>query len=102
MEEITIVDQRAELEKLVMLREDLRRLQLLARQLTPDQRLVLASQLGLQMGCREFCRRYGWTAEKYRKVAQRARSRLSRLLESDGAGVPPRRRASEEGTGTDL
>ena len=30
----------------------------------------------MQMGRAEFCRRYGWTPEKYRKVAQRARTRL--------------------------
>ena len=73
-EAIEIVDVRAELEKLVILRQELRRIEPLARELTPDQRLVLACQMGLEMGCAEFCRRFGWTPEKYRKVAQRARA----------------------------
>jgi hypothetical protein len=47
-EEIAIVDRRAELESLVILRDDLRRVEVLARKLTPDQRLVLACQLGPQ------------------------------------------------------
>lgn len=78
--EIEIVDLRAELDTLVILRQDLRRVQSLARELTPDQRLVLACQVGLQMGRLDFCRRYGWSPEKYRKVAQRARARLRRLM----------------------
>ncbi len=79
-EQIDIVDMRAEIETLVILRQDLRRLQSLARELTLDQRLVLACQVGLQMGRLDFCRRYGWSPEKYRKVAQRARTRLRRLM----------------------
>ncbi len=79
-DQIDIVDVRAELETLVMLRQDLRRVQSLAQELTPDQQLVLACQVGLQMGRRDFCRRYGWSQEKYRKVAQRARARLRRLM----------------------
>jgi DNA-directed RNA polymerase specialized sigma24 family protein len=101
-EEIAIVDRRAELEKLVMLRHDLRRVELLAQQLSPDQRLVLACQLGLQMGCSEFCRRFNWTPEKYRKVAQRARAKLKRLMAADDAGVPSSCNGSEERAGTDL
>ena len=88
MEEIAIVDRRAELERLVILRDDLRRVELLARQLTPDQRLVLASQLGLQLGCREFCSRFGWSPEKYRKVAQRGRARLKWLVAIDENRAP--------------
>ena len=75
-EEVEVVDVRAELEKLVMLRQDLRRVGAARAELTPDQRLVLACQVGLQMGRGEFCSRYGWSPEKYRKVAQRARARL--------------------------
>ena len=86
---IEIVDLRAEPEKLVMLRHDLRRIRQFAHDLTPDQRLVLASQLGLQMGCGEFCRRYGWSPEKYRKVAQRARMRLRQLMTAEEPSVPP-------------
>jgi DNA-directed RNA polymerase specialized sigma24 family protein len=85
---IEIVDVRAEPETLVILRQDLRRAQVLAQMLSPDQRLVLASQVGLQMSCREFCRRHGWSPEKYRKVAQRARARLKGLMLAEAAGVP--------------
>jgi len=81
--QVDIVDVRAELETLVILRQDLRRVQSLARELTPDQQLVLACQVGLQIGRLDFCRRYGWSPEKYRKVAQRARARLRRLM-ADG------------------
>ncbi|MFI4984875.1 MAG: hypothetical protein ACHQAV_02675 [Solirubrobacterales bacterium] len=87
-EEIAIVDRRAELERLVILRDDLRRVEFLARKLTPDQRLVLACQLGPQMGCRDFCGQFGWTPEKYRKVAQRARAKLKRLMAADEGDVP--------------
>jgi RNA polymerase sigma factor (sigma-70 family) len=79
-EGVEILDARAELERLVVLREELARIEQLAHALTPDQRLVLACQVGLQMGPGEFCRRFGWSAEKYRKVAQRARARLRRLV----------------------
>jgi DNA-directed RNA polymerase specialized sigma24 family protein len=103
--QIDIVDVRAELEALVMLRHDLRRVRALAQQLSADQRLVLAAQLG-QISRADFCRLHGWSPEKYRKVAQRARARLSSLMateESDGArgsDVPPAARRSEGETGT--
>jgi DNA-directed RNA polymerase specialized sigma24 family protein len=89
-DEIEVVDARAQPETLVMLRMELRRLQQLMGELTPDQRLVLISQVALQMPRAEFCRRYGWSPEKYRKVAQRARARLSRLM-SDEADERPGR-----------
>ena len=98
-EPIQVVDLRAELETLVILREDLRRLTLLARRLSPDQRLVLASQIGTQTGCAEFCRRTGWSAEKYRKVAQRARVRLAQLMREE-PDVPLLPAASDEAKGT--
>jgi DNA-directed RNA polymerase specialized sigma24 family protein len=101
-QEIDIVDARAELEKLVILRLELRRVQSLMSELTPDQRLVLISQVALQMPRAEFCRRYGWSPDKYRKVAQRARTRLSRLMSSEEPAVPTARGRSEEGTGTNL
>jgi RNA polymerase sigma factor (sigma-70 family) len=77
---VEIADARADVERHVLLREDLRRINQLSHELSPDQRLVLASQFSYGMGCREFCRIHGWSAEKYRKVAQRARARLARLL----------------------
>ncbi len=94
-----LVDVRAELETLVVLREELRRVESLARELTPDQQLILACQVGAQMGRAEFCRRYGWTPEKYRKVAQRARTQLRRLLAHGERDVPlsPKRRKRQQG-----
>ncbi len=96
---VEVVDTRAELETLVMLRHELERLSAFACELTVDQRLVIACQVGLQMSRGEFCRRYGWSPEKYRKVAQRARARLRQLM-SEELGVPPAKRSSEEQTGT--
>ena len=87
-EQADVIDPRAELEALVVLREDLRRVRLLALALSPDQRLVLASQISLQIGASEFCRIHHWSPEKYRKVAQRARARLKRLMLEESS-VPP-------------
>jgi RNA polymerase sigma factor (sigma-70 family) len=102
-EQATVADARAELERLVILREELQRIQTVAQELTYEQRLVIASQVALQMSCGEFCERHGWTAEKYRKVAQRARARLRRLMElDDAAGVPNGAGESEQNTGTNL
>ena len=72
--------------------------------LTADQRLLLASQLSSDMECAQFCRLHGWSPEKYRKVAQRARARLARLLDEStnqaDAPVPPTvtRRIKRAGT----
>lgn len=96
-----IVDGCAEVERLVMLRQDLERLAVLARELTTDQRLVLASQLA-QASRAEFCRRFDWSPEKYRKVAQRGRARLRQLMDLDASAVPPGTRTSEKGPGTRL
>ncbi len=98
-DQLELVDVRSELETLVVLREELRRVELLARELSPDQQLILACQVGMQMGRAEFCRRYGWTPEKYRKVAQRARARLRRLLAHEDSDVPlsRERRNSQQG-----
>jgi hypothetical protein len=70
-----LADARMDLHETVCLREELRRLSDLGRRLSVDQRLVLQSQMDGH-GCASFCARHGWTAEKYRKVAQRARARL--------------------------
>jgi DNA-directed RNA polymerase specialized sigma24 family protein len=77
---IEVIDVRADTERQAFLRHELERVSVLARELTPDQRIVLASQVVLQMERSEFCRRVGWSTEKYRKVAQRARSRLRQLM----------------------
>jgi RNA polymerase sigma factor (sigma-70 family) len=60
-------------------REQLDRLAAAIRELTADQRLVLHSQLHGQERPSEFCARHGWSVEKYRKTAQRARARLRHL-----------------------
>jgi hypothetical protein len=99
VERVDVVDLRAELDTLVIQRQDLRRVAALARELTHDQRLVLAAQVG-QMPRAAFCRRYGWSAEKYRKVAQRARARLRALMALERTDVPPVARASEGRAGT--
>lgn len=92
-EQMEIVDQRADPERLAILHQELRDLRACAYLLTYDQRLVLAAQVG-QIGCAEFCRHYGWSTEKYRKVAQRARAHLRRLM-SDRSNVPPAANGSE-------
>jgi DNA-directed RNA polymerase specialized sigma24 family protein len=86
--------------ELVQLRFELSRVPELARELTADQRLVLASQVSLGASRAEFCAAYGWSHEKYRKVAQRARARLRRLSREEG--VPLAAGRSEEETGTHL
>jgi DNA-directed RNA polymerase specialized sigma24 family protein len=80
---IEIQDQRADVERLVLQREHLSRIAAAIPVLSPDQRLVLTSQLGQTFDCAEFCRTHGWTAGKYRKVAQRARARLMRLTNEE-------------------
>jgi DNA-directed RNA polymerase specialized sigma24 family protein len=81
--EIEIVDRRADPVQLTILRQELRDVQALARQLTSDQQLALVCEIGLQMERGDICRRFGWSEEKYRKVAQRARARLRRLMAED-------------------
>jgi len=44
--------------------------------------------------------RHGWSGEQYRKVAQRARARLKRLIDLDDAPVPRAHSASERPAGT--
>ena len=77
---------RADLEKLVMLRHDLRRIARIADELSADQRLILACQLLPARPRGDFCTRLGWSSEKYRKVAQRARARLRALIDREEGG----------------
>ena len=77
-----VADRGADVADRIAVIDDVRRLRELAEELTGDQRLVLACQVALDMDCREFCARFGWSAEKFRKVAQRARARL-RVLVAD-------------------
>jgi DNA-directed RNA polymerase specialized sigma24 family protein len=95
-----LADTRVDLERLVLARHDLRRITGLWRELSSDQRLVLASQLWDEMDRAEFCRVHGWSGEKYRKVAQRARARLTQLLAAESDPRVPlagARRISEQG-----
>jgi DNA-directed RNA polymerase specialized sigma24 family protein len=100
--ELDLVDPGPDLEELVLHRMELRRIPVLARRLTADQRLVLASQVGHQLSPAAFCKRYGWSAEKYRKVAQRARARLRALASAEDGDVPHAKKTSEESAGTSL
>jgi DNA-directed RNA polymerase specialized sigma24 family protein len=107
-----IADPRADVHALVARRHELRSVRAGLSALTPDQRLVLTSQAVLDEDRAEFCRRQGWSEAKYRKVAQRARTRLRALVAAElclggpaeGAAsrapsrksiVPPGRRRSE-------
>jgi DNA-directed RNA polymerase specialized sigma24 family protein len=78
--EVEISDPRADIHQLVARRMELERLLAVASGLSRDQRLVLRHQVC--GGSRaEFCRDYGWSFEKYRKVAQRGRAHLRALME---------------------
>ena len=74
-------DRRAAVEQEAIARTELSRLREVIADLSRDQQLVLVSQVCVDMGAGEFCLRYGWSVEKYRKVAQRARSKLRVLVE---------------------
>ncbi|MGH2849660.1 MAG: hypothetical protein ACRDLP_03490, partial [Solirubrobacteraceae bacterium] len=73
-------DASAAVERTVIARTEVRLLREVIGDLTRDQRLVLASQVCVGMEPGEFCDRYGWSTEKYRKVAQRARGKLRALV----------------------
>jgi DNA-directed RNA polymerase specialized sigma24 family protein len=65
----------------VIAHDELRRITSRLRDLTPDQRLVLANQTFIHRTPADFCEHHGWSLEKYRKVAQRGRARLDHLLQ---------------------
>jgi len=75
----------------VVLRDELAVLGEIAGELTADMRLVLAHQVVLGTECQDFCQRFGWSTEKFRKVAQRARSKLLALSEEQATGARCRR-----------
>lgn len=97
---VDVADVSASTEERVSGRLELRNVRQAAEQLTDDQRLVLACQVALDMSCREFCERFGWSPEKYRKVAQRGRTRLRLLTRRER--VPVGAHASEQNTRTHL
>jgi DNA-directed RNA polymerase specialized sigma24 family protein len=84
-------DRSAGVVRQVVARTEVRRLREVAAELSEDQRLVLACQIGLGMDCAEFCERFGWSSEKFRKVAQRARARLRALVDEYQLGERCRR-----------
>lgn len=98
---VDVLDRRAAVERLVIAREELRELGFLARALTPDQRLALASQLAGE-SAHELCVRTGWSHEKCRKLGQRARLRLRDLLDGGDVRVSDRRGRVGVESGTDL
>jgi hypothetical protein len=69
----------------------LRRLSEVFSDLTPSQRLVLHCQVNLGMSSETFCARHGWSTEKFRKVAQRARHKLRLLVDEYHSGQRCRR-----------
>ncbi|HEY7966957.1 MAG TPA: hypothetical protein VID68_08015 [Solirubrobacteraceae bacterium] len=79
-------DRAAAVERQVFARTELRVLREVIADLTRDQQLVLASQVLVDLEPSEFCRRFGWSVEKYRKVAQRARGRLRVLVDEYDRG----------------
>jgi hypothetical protein len=78
-----LVDERADVVRIALLREELGRIARFSRELTRDQRLLLTSQVGGDQTPAAFCAQHGWSLEKYRKVGQRARACLSALLAAD-------------------
>jgi hypothetical protein len=86
---VEFADGRADVERLVIQREQLRHISTAFLELTPDQRLVISSQLDA-LDCATFCRLHRWSPEKYRKVAQRGRARLRGLVgeQSFSTAVP--------------
>lgn len=87
-EEIEVRDSREEPERVALARAELRELAAAASGLNAEQRGVVAAQLaGLEPA--EVRAGWGWSAEKYRKTALRARRRLRTLVaerELSGSG----------------
>jgi DNA-directed RNA polymerase specialized sigma24 family protein len=82
------IDPRADSEKLLQMREQLRAVLAVAGGLSDDQRLLLVSQIDRTTRPEDFCRRHGWSIAKYRKVSQRARARLRKLLADAESQTP--------------
>jgi DNA-directed RNA polymerase specialized sigma24 family protein len=84
-------DRSAAVERQVLARTEVRRLRELIAELSRDQQLVLGSQVLVDIEPAEFCAQHGWSVEKYRKVAQRARAKLRTLVEEYERGERCRR-----------
>src|SRR3954471_25016731 len=78
--EIDLPGAGSDLAEAVADRDRLRRVREVAAELSDDQRLVLACQVSLGMESAEFCEQFDWSPEKFKKVAQRARARLTKLM----------------------
>lgn len=74
-------DPRLDVQRIVEARSRLEGVIASAGRLSRDQRLVLRTQLD-GMSPAQLCALEGWSAEKYRKVAQRARRRLKALVDA--------------------
>ena len=77
---VDVADPCTSTERAVEDRLQLRHVLTVAGALSYDQRLVLASQVQFDLSPREFCAHFGWSPDKYRKVAQRGRARLRALI----------------------
>ena len=95
-----IVDRAADVEARVLVREQLCAIERCARALTADQRLALAAQLSGDSS--RLCAERGWSPERLRKLAQRARARLRELVQTDLADVSGLRAPVGLEAGTDL
>lgn len=84
----------------VITRDELHLLISVFPRLTRDQRLVIRHQIDPHAGRpADFCDAHGWTLEKYRKVGQRARARLTTLVhEQREETVDASRRARVSGS----
>jgi DNA-directed RNA polymerase specialized sigma24 family protein len=97
---VDVADLRPRTEEAVESRLRLREVIAAAAGLTADQRLLLATQLQLDLSPREFCARFEWSAAKYRKVSQRGRARLRTLLAAHGDGEAPAARVADSAAAT--
>jgi DNA-directed RNA polymerase specialized sigma24 family protein len=95
---VHVIDARACVEAQVAARDDLREIGRALRELSRDQRRVIASQLAGE-SCEACCSHLGWSREKYRKVAQRARIRLRRSVAAHERAVPSAGKPSEQTVG---
>ncbi|MGH2912207.1 MAG: hypothetical protein ACRDJ3_06995 [Solirubrobacteraceae bacterium] len=93
--ERSLADRGADVERTILARQELLRIAELSHKLSCDQRLVLASRLS-NVPRAEFCRTHDWSVEKYRKVIQRARARLRKLLDDDAQVASGEQRASSD------
>ena len=95
---VQLIDARASVEAQVAARDELRAIGQALRGLSADQRLVLTAQLAGE-SCESCCSQLGWSREKYRKVAQRARARLRTAIAARELAVPSAQAPSEQTAG---